>query len=67
VVAPPAWAATTGANLIVGGDAEAGVCTTDWHAATTMPDWTVTANSPDVMCYSPASALTGGWSGHRVA
>src|SRR5580704_7007945 len=48
-------AASGGGNLIVGGDAEAGYCTSDWHAATTVPGWTVTAGSPDVICYSAGS------------
>jgi hypothetical protein len=52
VGAPPAVAATTSGNLIVDGNAEAGSCTTDWHAATTMPGWTITGNSPDVICYT---------------
>ncbi|MFC0544084.1 alkaline phosphatase family protein [Kutzneria chonburiensis] len=51
----PAFAATSSGNLIVGGDAEAGYCTNDWHAATTVPGWTVTAGSPDVICYSAGS------------
>jgi hypothetical protein len=48
----PAYAATGSGNLIVGGDAEAGYCTTDWHAATTVPGWTIAGGSPDVICYS---------------
>jgi hypothetical protein len=55
VVATPANAATTSGNLIVNGDAEAGYCTTDWTAATTMPGWTVLSGSPDVVCYSAGS------------
>jgi len=53
--APAATAATTSGNLIVNGDAEAGYCTTDWTAATTMPGWTVESGSPDVICYSAGS------------
>ena len=49
-----AMAATTG-NLIVDGSANAGYCTTDWTAATTMPGWTVNQSSPDVICSSAAS------------
>lgn len=58
-------AATTSGNLIVNGNAEAGYCTNDWHAATTMPGWTITGNSPDVICYTsgtfthPASPAPG--------
>lgn len=52
---PTASAATTSGNLIVNGDAEAGYCTTDWTAATTMPGWTVESGSPDVVCYSAGS------------
>ena len=40
--------------LAVGGNAEAGYCTRDWNAATTIPGWTVTGGSPNVMCYSVA-------------
>jgi hypothetical protein len=65
IVATPAAYATTSANLIVDGDAEAGHCTTDWTAATTIPGWTVVSGSPDVICYSvgtftkPASPAPG--------
>ena len=45
----PGWA---GPNLIADGNGEAGYCTRDWNAATTIPGWTVTAGSPDVMCWS---------------
>ncbi|MEZ0089110.1 alkaline phosphatase family protein [Streptacidiphilus sp. EB129] len=55
IVVTPANAATTSGNLIVNGDAEAGYCTTDWTAATTMPGWTVLSGSPDVVCYSAGS------------
>ena len=41
-------------NLIADGNAEAGYCTRDWNAATTIPGWTVTGGSPNVMCYSMA-------------
>lgn len=46
---------TTTGNLIVDGRANAGYCTTDWTAATTMPGWTVNASSPDVICSSAGS------------
>ncbi|GAB2714831.1 alkaline phosphatase family protein [Kitasatospora kifunensis] len=55
VTVAPASAATSSGNLIVNGDAEAGYCTTDWTAATTMPGWTVLSGSPDVICYSAGS------------
>lgn len=42
---------TPSANLIVDGDAEAGMCTHDLNAATTIPGWTVTGGSPNIMCY----------------
>jgi hypothetical protein len=48
-------ATTSSGNLIVNGDAEAGYCTTDWHAATTIPGWTINSGSPDVICYSAGS------------
>jgi len=38
-------------NLLAGGDAGAGYCTHDWNAATTIPGWTVSLGSPQVMCY----------------
>ena len=49
-----ATAASSG-NLIVDGDAEAGYCTTDWTAATTIPGWTVQSGSPGVVCYTSGS------------
>ena len=57
--APGAGAASgapagTSGNLIADGNGEAGYCTRDWNAATTIPGWTVTAGSPGVMCYSAA-------------
>jgi hypothetical protein len=55
VAAPAATAATTSGNLIVNGNAEAGYCTKDWTAATTMPGWTVVSGSPDVICYTAGS------------
>ncbi|MGF1429528.1 alkaline phosphatase family protein [Kitasatospora sp. LaBMicrA B282] len=51
----PASAATSSGNLIVNGDAEAGYCTKDWTAATTMPGWSVLSGSPNVMCYAVGS------------
>ncbi|MCX4744377.1 alkaline phosphatase family protein [Kitasatospora sp. NBC_01287] len=54
-VVQPAGAATTSGNLIVNGGAEAGYCTKDWTAATTLPGWTVLSGSPDVVCYSVGS------------
>ena len=55
VCAPNAFAATTSANLILDGDANAGYCTTDWTAATTVPGWKVVSGSPDVVCSSAGS------------
>jgi len=52
VCAPTALAATTSGNLVVDGDANAGYCTSDWTAATTVPGWKVVSGSPDVMCSS---------------
>lgn len=52
VCTPTAVAATTSANLIVNGDVNAGYCTTDWTAASTLPGWTVVSGSPDVICSS---------------
>ncbi|HZP67228.1 MAG TPA: alkaline phosphatase family protein [Rudaea sp.] len=53
----PASAYTSG-NLLIGGDAEAGKCTTDWKAVTTVPGWTVVLGNPSVVCYSIASFST---------
>src|SRR6516225_9796358 len=50
--------AATSTNLIVGADAEAGKCTTDWNAVTTVPGWTVVQGSPAVVCYSIGSFST---------
>jgi len=47
----PGWLS---GNLIAGGNGEAGYCTRDWNAATTIPGWTVVTGSPNVMCYSVA-------------
>ncbi|WP_035839968.1 alkaline phosphatase family protein [Kitasatospora azatica] len=55
IAVTPANAATSSGNLIVSGNAEAGYCTKDWTAATTMPGWTVLSGSPDVVCYSAGS------------
>ena len=55
VAAPAATAAATSGNLIVNGGAEAGYCTKDWTAATTIPGWTVLSGSPDVICYTAGS------------
>lgn len=52
VCAPAAVAASTSANLIVDGDLDAGSCTTDWTAATTLPGWSIESGSPDVICSS---------------
>jgi hypothetical protein len=55
VCAPTALAATTSGNLILDGDANAGSCTSDWTAATTVPGWTVVSGSPDLVCSSIGS------------
>jgi phosphoesterase family protein len=55
VRAAHAQASTTTSNLIVDGSADAGYCTTDWTAATTVPGWTVNASSPDIICSSAGS------------
>ncbi|GAA0723173.1 hypothetical protein GCM10009105_34950 [Dokdonella soli] len=52
--------ASTSGNLIVGGDGEAGHCTGDWSAVTTVPGWTVVQGSPVVVCYSIGSFSTPG-------
>ncbi|MBV8465178.1 MAG: hypothetical protein JO218_04460 [Burkholderiales bacterium] len=42
-------------NLIVNGDGETGLCSTDWKAVKTVPGWQVLLGSPTLMCYSVAS------------
>ncbi len=49
-----AHAASSG-NLLVGSDGEAGNCTTDWHAVTTVPGWNVAQGNPAIVCYSIGS------------
>jgi hypothetical protein len=46
----PRWSG----NLIADGNGDAGYCTRDWNAVTTIPGWTVRTGSPSVMCYSAA-------------
>jgi hypothetical protein len=53
--APVATAAASSGNLIVDGDAEAGYCTTDWNAASTVPGWTVQSGSPGAVCWTAGS------------
>src|SRR5579872_2909091 len=50
--------ATNSGNLIVNGDGETGLCTTDWNAVKTVPGWTVLLGNPSVVCYSIASFST---------
>jgi hypothetical protein len=50
--ARPGGGAASSGNLIADGNGEAGYCTRDWNAATTIPGWTVRAGSPGVMCWS---------------
>ncbi|MGF1426132.1 alkaline phosphatase family protein [Kitasatospora sp. LaBMicrA B282] len=47
-------APTVSGNLIVDGDAEAGMCTTDARTSTTVPGWTVDSGDPQVQCYGNA-------------
>jgi len=47
-------------NLLAGGDAEAGLCSNDWRAVTTVPGWTVVRGSPTLDCYSIGSFTTPG-------
>lgn len=55
LIGVPAADAATSANLIVNGDVNAGHCTGDWTAATTLPGWTIASGSPDVICSSAGS------------
>ncbi len=57
LLAAPAYCANS-ANLIVNGNAESATCTTDWHAATSVPGWTVTKGTPSVLCYTIGSFST---------
>jgi hypothetical protein len=50
--------AASSANLIVNGNGETGLCTTDWNAVKTVPGWTVLLGNPSVVCYSVASFST---------
>jgi Phosphoesterase family len=51
-------AETTKSNLIVGGDGEAGACSDDPRAVTTIPGWTVLKGSPSLLCHTAADSLT---------
>ncbi|WP_051709767.1 alkaline phosphatase family protein [Andreprevotia chitinilytica] len=53
-VAGVACAASSG-NLIVNGDGESGLCTTDWKTVTTVPGWQVLLGNPTQVCHSIAS------------
>jgi hypothetical protein len=57
-MAAPARAAAESGNLIAGGDAEAGACTNDWQAVTTIPSWTVVQGNPSILCYGIAQIDT---------
>lgn len=50
--------AANSGNLIVNGDGETGLCTTDWNAVKTVPGWKVLLGNPSLMCYSVASFKT---------
>jgi len=50
--------AASSVNLIVNGNGETGLCTTDWNAVKTVPGWTVLLGNPSVVCYSIASFTT---------
>jgi hypothetical protein len=50
--------ATTSGNLIVNGDGETGLCTTDWKAVKTVPGWQVLLGNPSLVCYSVAKFST---------
>ncbi|PRC91401.1 alkaline phosphatase family protein [Solimicrobium silvestre] len=50
--------AQTSQNLVVNGNAEAGACTNDWSAVTTVPGWNVISGNPSIACYSIASFST---------
>jgi len=50
----PASAASSG-NLLVNANAEAGRCTSDWKAVTTVPGWTVVQGNPATVCHAITS------------
>ncbi len=52
--AAAANAASSG-NLILNGDAETGVCATDWSAVKTVPGWQVLLGQPTQVCHSFAN------------
>ncbi|HXA46390.1 MAG TPA: alkaline phosphatase family protein, partial [Burkholderiaceae bacterium] len=47
--------AANSGNLIVNGDGETGLCTTDWKAVKTVPGWQVLLGNPSLVCYSVAN------------
>ncbi len=57
VVANPGAAATSG-NLIVNGNAEAGLCTTSGLDGMTLPGWSIVSGLPDVVCYGASGYPT---------
>ncbi len=60
---PSADAAPKRTNLLINPGAEIGLCTTSGLDAMTVPGWTVTAGSPDSVCYGsvgfPRSTIPG--------
>jgi hypothetical protein len=56
-MATSAFAYTSG-NLLLDGNGDAGECTADWGAVTTVPGWTVIQGSPTLVCYSIATFAT---------
>jgi len=54
----PCAAETLSGNLLVNGDAEAHLCTSDWTAQSPAPGWRVVRGAASVLCYS-AFASTG--------
>ena len=53
--APGLSRAAPSGNLIVNGDGEAGLCSSDWNAVKTVPGWQVLLGQPTQVCYSAAS------------
>src|ERR1700691_1366583 len=48
----PANAGETTQNLLINGDAEFQLCTNDWDAQTSVPEWRVLRGAASVLCYS---------------
>jgi hypothetical protein len=55
---PPPAVAATSVNLILNGNAEAGLCTTTGLDTMTIPGWQITSGGPDSVCYGASGYPT---------